>query len=244
MARSLLGFQGIGRDRGEFPLPPVVFFDDFLTGGFAKDDELTNESDPAGKFSEVANRGDWLVTQTTTGQIEAVAIQDDADGGHVQIISDTDDGDHVCCQLNGEPFLLKEGRRLEWECRVKFTSTADHALLGLAVSTTDPITTTPSDYIAFAINGDADLECVSDAGSAGTSVTDTDEDVATDTFVVLAFVYDGEDTIDFLVNGEQVHVTATTVPKDAYLSPFFAVESNGTTAGQVVVDYVQVINER
>jgi hypothetical protein len=241
---QIFGFQQPNRNRSNFPSPDVVFFEDFIGSYFAKDDELTNESDPCGQFSEVANRGAWLVTQETKGEIECVVPQDDADGGWIKVISDTDDGDQVCCQLNGEPFKLEAGRQMSFECRLDFASVADHAMVGLAVNTTDPITTAPSDYIAFSIDGDADLLFVADTGSAGTTPVDTGEDVAEGTFVTVGFEWDAVGQLVVYVDGSVITSTTTTIPEDKFLSPFIAVESNGTTAGEVIVDYISITNER
>lgn len=220
---------------------PIEFFRDFIVGYPAVDAALMSESDPTGTFSETADRGEWLVTQDAGGTLPVV--QDDADGGWIAFTSDGDMDDQMTVQLNGESFLLARGRRLMYETRLRFDLMTENALWGMSVNTTDPLTTAPSDYIAFNIMADGDLLFVSDAASAGTTATDTGVNLTAATFATFAFVWDGIDTIRAYVNGVKVYSTTTTIPVGAYLSPFYTVQAvaNALTA---TVDWIYIANER
>ena len=226
---------------GAGTLAPVVFWEDFLVGYTGVDAALANESDPTGIFSATADRGEWLYTADAGGTDPVV--QDDADGGWVLMKSDGDSGDQCTIQLNGESFFLTKGRRLYYQARLKVDVVTQDALWGLSVNTTDPLGTTPSDYVAFELDGDADLEFVADTGSAGTAQTDTGSNVAADTFAVYTFEWDGKDQIRAYVDGVKVHTTKTTIPTDKYLSPFFTCQSAGAEL-TMTIDYVLVVNER
>tara|TARA_R100001594_G_scaffold39276_2_gene70753 strand:- start:11 stop:703 length:693 start_codon:yes stop_codon:yes gene_type:complete len=209
----------------------VVYFDDFLTGC----------TEDGHKFSTTADKGDWLVSVDAGGTNPIVT--DNGDGGVLQIVTDGDDGDRTNCQLNGESFYLQSGRRCSFRTRCKFTNTTQDALIGLSVNSTDAHATAPSDYIAFTLNADADIDYSVATGSSGHNHTDTGADIAAATWVELAFEYDGNGRVTFYVDGNKKASTTSNVPEGAYLSPIFTIESNGATE-TVDIDYILVVNER
>ena len=216
---------------GEPLVLPVVFFDDFLTG-------VTQSGH---KFDTTADQADWLVSADAGGANPAV--QDDADGGVVKFNCDGDAGDRMQVQLNGESFYLQNNRRCWFRTRVRFTNTTGDAMIGLSVASTDPIASAPSDFIAFKLSGDSDLEIQVDTGSAGTSVTDSGKDITANTWHDLAFDYHGNGAVTFYFDGNKAGKLAADVPVDKYLSPMFCVESNGAEE-TLEIDYVLVVNQR
>lgn len=222
----------------------IVFFDHFLDG-------YGTDATPAlaGKYSTTADLGDWLITQdafTSHGNNPKPA--DDADGGWMQIAPDDDAGDHVSIQKNGEAWKVEKGRKLYYETRLKMSVVTSAFLCGLSVNTTDPHASAPSDAILFRTTGtaaDVDIDSLVRVGSAGSAV-DTTSDLTADTFVILAFEYDGNETISFFVNGVfKVKATGTAVPYGTFLSPVFCVErvlAADATTHTLTVDYVYVSN--
>jgi hypothetical protein len=228
---------------------PVMYFEDFISVSTPLSGATANTVG-MGTFSVTADRADWLTTIAAEGR--APTIQDDADGGVVQMKTDGDDGDHVSIQLNGESFYLVNGRRCYFETRVKFTNTTQNAMIGLASNATDPYATKPADYICFGLSGDADIEI--QTGKGGTEIaadntagTDTGSDITAATWHTLAFEYIGDgQTVTFFLDGTRIykHVSTTTVPDGHYLSPIFCIESTGTAEETIDIDYVLVVNER
>ncbi len=215
---------------------PVVFFDDFLTGC----------SEDGHKFSATADKGDWLISQEDANGTEPNVV-DDYDGGAISMASHTSAGDIMQIQLNGRSFYCESGRRMLFMTKVKLTNTTQDAFIGLASDAhalnAGAYTTAPSDYIAFTLSGDADIEYGTAKSSSGHSLTDTGSDITAATWVDLAFEYDGMGKVYFYVNGSQVATTTTNVPEGKYLSPVFCVESNGAEE-TMAIDYVLVSNDR
>ena len=226
---------------------PVVYFEDFIGGYTAVDLALANESDPTGLISPVADRGVWFVSHDAlVADTQLFAPQDDADGGWIKATTDATSGERISMQINGEPFLLGLGRTLYYEARLKFTNTTQDAFFGLAVNTTDPHASAPSDYVAFGLTGDADIEVgVALASSDGGAFSGTDStiDLVANTWTTFAFMYDGVDTVRFYVDGAEAGAKSTNVPIGKFMSPVFCVESNGA-AEAMFIDYVLVANER
>lgn len=210
---------------------PVVFWDDFVTGC----------TEDGHKFSTTADKGDWLVS-VDAGGTNPIII-DDGDGGVLQTVSDGDSGDRTNCQLNGESFYIQSGRRCEFRCRCKFTNVTQDALIGLSVATTDAHATASSDYIAFTLSGDADIQYSVVTGSSGHDHTDTGADIVAATWVLLSFEYDGNGRVNFYVDGNKKASTTSNIPEGKYLSPIFVLESNGATE-TMDIDYILVINQR
>lgn len=223
----------------------IVFFDHFLDG-YGTDATPTL----AGKYSETANLGDWLlVSDTFTSHGNDPTPADDADGGWVQMAPDDDAGDHVSIQKNGEAWKVEKGRKLYYETRIKMSVVTSAFWVGLSVNTTDPHASAPTDCIAFRTTGtaaDVDIDYLVRVGNAGSAV-DTGADLTADTFVILAFEYDGNETISFFVNGVfKVKATGTAIPYGTYLSPVFCVErvlAADATTHTLTIDYVYVSNQ-
>lgn len=228
---------------------PVIFEDDFLKGGYCPDLALSSESDPAAKFSEVADRGEWLVTRDAA---PTLVIADDDHGGVLTITPGTSANDFVSLQANGRAFVTKAGRRIIFKTRIKSNDTDDlKFFVGLAGTdvtgtTAGPILDGTNDSIGFRNvlgNTASFLYIVEDdtsetTGAAG-SLTDA-------TFTDLAFELIGTERVNFYVNGLLVGTETTgLIDAGVGLTPTIEVGSpTGTTATNLSLDYVQVIADR
>jgi hypothetical protein len=245
---------------GNTAAPAVVFFDDFITGGFVEDAELSNESDPSGgKFSEVADRGQWLVTviDGATDSGEIINISDAEPGGVLTLTTNDADGDGIDCQLNGEAFVVNADRDIYFACKMKITDVdlADW-FVGLALTDTDVLGSTAG-AVGFC-SGDGSSAIV-DGGSAnvyaflentafGTdSFTDTATDLVDATFIELSFHVKGASSVDYFINGNKVVSNSDSnvmlSAADA-LTPTMAVRAQSAAVATLEIDYILVAQER
>ena len=114
---------------------PVVYFDDFVTGGF--------EAASANTFSAAADTADWLVTREGASDGTIVMV-DGGTNGAVAITTGSSDDDSMDAQVNGEAFKIASGKSLIWEMRFKIEDvTLTDWFVGMAASDTTIIDATP-----------------------------------------------------------------------------------------------------
>ena len=232
---------------GESLALPVIYFDDFIEGGYAADAALADESDPSGKFSTTANRSPWLVTLIDGGSDagEVIAISDDEHGGVLTLTANDADDDGISLQLNGEAFGLKAGRTLIFEARVKITDVSETDwFVGLATSDT-AILSGVTDSIGFRCpDSTGDIDYVCEAASTETTA-DTTKDLTDATYVTLRFEVNGRTSVKFYVDGAFIYKSTTNIPATtAGLTPTLEVRNDGAVAQTLEVDYVLVAAER
>lgn len=249
MARSFVD-STIGVPGGLLELP-IEYFDDFMggSGGYVADLALSSESDPAARFSEVADAGVWLVTRDAAPTITGV---DSGLGGWVRISPNTNANDFVSCQMNGQPFQVRAGKKIKMQFRVK-TNDADDIKFFIGLASTDatgttagPILDGTNDSIGFRNvlgNTTTFLSLVEDDTNETTGTGGT---LADDTFIVLGVEVDGRNAVRFYVDGALVNTISTNIPDEgAYLTPTIEVGSpTGTTATYLDVDYVWFYSDR
>ncbi|HEX7787018.1 MAG TPA: LamG-like jellyroll fold domain-containing protein [Methylomirabilota bacterium] len=222
---------------------PIVFFDDFLVSPLYTG-TAGAEASAYGKFSRVANNGEWLFVNEA-GAATMPVPSDDADGGWITAVTDANTSDDFSAQLNGEPFKLAAGRNLYWEMKLKVSAVTVNALFGLALADATPFASAPAEYIAFRLSDGADIEFTCDTGSAAPAFVDSGVDIVADTFVVLAFEWiAGSSRIKFYVDGVHVGTKTTTIPLNQHLSPIFGLQTTTDAAKTLTVDYILVVNDR
>lgn len=224
----------------------IVYFDDFITGGFARDLALSNESDPGGsKFSQVADVGEWLVTVTDTDGDDTynVACADNAVGGWLVITNSNNAADKIEMQINGEAFQAEAGKTLTFRTRIKLAD-ADKQdwFIGLAITDTDIIGGV-AERIGFECpDATADIDAVTEAGSTQTT-TDTGVNLADDTFVELGFDVLGTGQVKFYVNG-MLKATHTTNITTDILTPSLFVANSDAALDTMTIDYILAARDR
>jgi len=256
-----------GRPRLDAVHPkPIVFMEDFVTGGFVG-------ADPATKFSETANGGEWLVTIVDGDADGAEVVGTPADVGTVAsgqggwgtfTTNDKQAGELVSCQLNGESFKLAIGKPLYFETRFAVEDiTETQVFIGLSDTSTDPYAAGlgANNHAGFMLDEDGNLDfSIDEAGTQDkndTEINFTDGSLATletaDVVHRCGFYWDGVDTIRVYVDGAEIAATgfpvvdnATTilVPDGTCLTPTIHVEADGATPETIWVDYIRVVQAR
>ena len=228
----------------------LIYEDHFHSVGYVRDALFFGESDPAGgKFSEVADASEWLVTVVDGGADngETIKVADDKLGGWLELTTNDANNDLISCQKNGESVKPAAGKKIWWECRLDINDadTADW-FIGLADTTTG-ILAALTDCIGFIVPaGDSaqDLIFVGDKSTAEDQ-NDTGTDVANTTSLTLGFYVDGISSITCWVGNAIVASAAlatANIPIVA-LSPIIEVRNASAAASILRVDYVVMVAE-
>src|SRR3990172_2470524 len=140
--------------------------------------------------------GGWQLDDVGTA---AVAIEDSAQFGALQIQTGATEDDNAILQLNGEAFRYVVGKRLWCFARLNVSDANDmEAIFGLAISTADPIGgTLPTDGIFFE-KAETATEWDFHARKNGASAEST---LVTTTFTdggyrILGFLVDADGSVD------------------------------------------------
>lgn len=253
-----------------FPTINTVYFEDFVDTYGCIDLALANESDPAAKFSEVADRGSWLVTivDSGTGNTETVmgrpvdgSTSAGAQGGWAEFRTCNADDDALTAQLNGESFKLAAGKKLWFETQFIIEDVSEtEVFIGLADTGTDLYGAAGvgvNNHVGFILDGDGNLDFSIDEG--GTQYKfDTTVDFVDGSMATLAtanvkhrcgFYWDGLGVVRVYIDGVlkfTVTDDATTilVPDGTCLSPGFTILTQGNTDEAIFIDYIYVAQER
>ena len=234
----------------EGTLRDIVYFDDFLIGGFVTDIALTAESDPSAKFCDLADKGEWLVTHNSS--VPTIAIANDEPGGVVVITTITGANEFASCQMNGEAWKVVAKKDIYYEIRMKVAANDDTRwIVGLCSTDTTGTTIGPvldsvgggGDMVAFLQNGDttSDIDCLVQSSGTATQV-DTTIDIADDTFVTLGIRVLSNLFVRFYVNGVLQVTTTTNIPTGA-LTLTMEVHSP-TDLSTLEVDYIYCAQPR
>lgn len=240
--------------------PPVEFFDDFIEG---RSYTVANETvaSAQGKFSELADMGDWLVTVVDTGGgTESIVISDDEPGGVVTLTTSSALNDSLECQLNGEAWKVAADKDIYFKCRLKLAD-ADSTdwFVGLATTDTDVIGTA-TEMIGFGSgatleggatgdiyfgSGDGMTAAIDDSTNGG-SWSDSGDDGADDTFFTVAFRVVSNGQIKFFVNNDYVGSVSSSgdIPDSDAVTLTMAVRADGAAQHTMEVDYIYCGQER
>jgi hypothetical protein len=226
-------------------VPQVIFFDDFTDGlGFTANNPAIASSQ--GKFSELANMGQWLATVVDGGSDsgEVITCTDDAHGGAVTLTTNDADNDSIECQLNGEAFALSAGRNIVFETRMKGTDVSEFDwFFGLSITDTT-VMTAASDRIGFeCADSTGDIDAISEKDAAQTT-TDTTSNLADATYVVLRLEISGTSEARYYVDGELKATHTTNLPDDEAMTPTMCIRNDGAAANTMHVDYIYVAADR
>lgn len=227
---------------GQFVTAKFEIFDHYFDATYCPNAALSNESDPAARFSEVADRGLWLVTRDAA---PTIVVKDSEPKGVLSITPGTSANDFVSAQMNGQSFQCTTGRRIYFEARIK-TNDADDIKFFIGLASTDTTGTTAGPVldgttasIGFRNVLGNTTTFLAMSESASTESTGTAGTLADDTFTVLAFEVIERSRINFYVNGALVYTATSNIPLTTeYLTPTMEVGSpTGTTATTLEVDY-------
>jgi len=212
------------------------------------EDFVTGVTEDGHKFSETADKGDWLKSSTDTdgdgGDVCQVA--DDAPGGILQVTVNDNNSDLENVQLNGEPFKLA-GKELWFEADVALLDIDKcDFFIGLAVADVD-ILGGVTDRVGFQNDHDGNLQALCEKDSTETkedSGADIEDCAAIGSFASkkkrLTFHWDGSSIVTFYVDGVEKKQISTNVPDDEALAPALAIKPH-TGAGAVQTAWIDRI---
>ncbi|QDP58760.1 MAG: hypothetical protein GOVbin1573_47 [Prokaryotic dsDNA virus sp.] len=188
--------------------------------------------------------GQWTITTTEAGGGSASEALTDGDGGLLLITNDSADDDADFFQKVGESFLFETGKRLWFKARFKVNdATQSDVVMGLQITDTTPLDVTDGVFFIKA-DGAATVDFRVEKNNTAT----TESAVATmanDTFIVLAFYYDGKSKVEAWVDGVKKATLATTnLPDDEALTVSFGIQNGAAAAKTMTLDYVLAAKER
>lgn len=208
------------------------------------------------KFSETADKGDWLKTSTdgSNTSSDICNVADDGPGGILVLTCNDDNADGENLQLNGSSFECAVGQACNFEISIAVLD-VDKCdwFVGLAAVDTSVLADV-NDRIGFQCLHDGDIDCLVEEAT-NENLEDTGVDIAdcssiavfTAKKVQLTFQWDGVDTVKFFVNGV-LKKTMTdndgsiTIPDGVVMTPTIAIVTH-TGAGAVQTmwtDYIDV----
>jgi hypothetical protein len=226
----------------------VPFFDHFTTAGYTKDLALANESDPGSKFSQVADCGEWLVTVIDGGTDngEVIKIADGSEiaftGGWLYLKNNDADNDAIEIQLNGERCKVSETSLIRFEARILLDDVSEiDWMVGMCTTDTDVLGGCNDGVYFRCPDSTGDIDAVVEDDTTEV-VTDTGEDVADDTPVVLTIEIDGcgsTGTARFYVDGTLVRTQRGGLPDSGtWLTETWAQRNDGAVAQIAGIDYI------
>ena len=237
----------------------AIFMDDFLTAGYIANGAVTTSLGSAvgyGKFSETADRAEWLVSVTDGDgdNVETIVVVDGVPNGVLAITPNNKADDAMQIQKNGESFRVSTTKDLWFETSIGCEDVSDNDVaVGLTVSDTDVLGSFGNDFMLFyfpnagvgtgsfqmAKNGtivtNAAITVLGDSGATGTNLTR------------LGFFADGSTSNVYVyVDGALVasNTASASLPNDELLSPFASILDTTTTTDQLFVDYIKIIQQR
>ena len=200
-----------------------------------------------------ANTGtaaNWMTTITQAGAGNASAIVTQESGGVLLITNDDADDDNYFAQWKGgnlsavaETFKFVAGKKLWFKTRFKVSdATQSDVVIGLQIADTTPLAVTDGVYFLKA-DGSTTLNLLVTKNS--TSTTTAAATMANDTYVVVAFYYNGNDAIEIWLNDVRVANSVTTnLVDDEELAVSFGIQNGEAAAKTMSIDYILAVAER
>lgn len=221
---------------------PIVVWDDFVTAYTALDATEEIPMDQSGKFCDIADAGEWLLSVGDSSPSVYPSMADES-GGVVTMTTDTGANDRVSCQRNGEMFSLANGRELYFEVRAHISTSADF-YAGVVLA--DVNLTGITNGVIMGISGTSTLQTRVEKDSGG-AITNTGTTVEDDAYSVFAFKCRADKKIEFYLNGVKASMVndPDNFPDDELLSPVFQIQTNTVGVAETLkVDYILCVGER
>ncbi|MDH3563103.1 MAG: hypothetical protein OEN49_06875 [Gammaproteobacteria bacterium] len=247
------------REVGAWPSQTFsTYADDFFSAGYIAAAATTNHAAATvlrgGKFSEVADHAEWLVS-TTDGDgddLETITIADNGGSGWLEIKTNNKAVDAVEIQKNGEAFTITAAKDLWYEAKIAIDDvSADRVFIGLTVADTDVLGSFGNDFIGFYLNQNTNSFQMAKNGTivtnaSITTMTDTGATVGGNAKVFSFYVDGSAGDVWAYVDGVEVGFQdgSSSVPNDEALSPVFGILTVDTGADSLFVDYFSVRQHR
>lgn len=188
---------------------------------------------------------DWTLTTVEAGAGSATEAISNAENGVLLVTNDAADDDSDFFQLAKETFKFVADKRTGFMVRFKTSdATQSDLVFGLQITDTTPLAVTDGVYFRKD-DGDAYLDIVSIKDSVATTATAI-ATLANDTWVAIAFEFDGYQSIHYYVGGvKKGTLTVTsTLPDDEELTVSFGIQNGEAVAKTLSVDYIGAWKER
>lgn len=209
-------------------------------------------------FTDFAGPSDSLPTSTsvnwTVTSSGGSIAQADGNGGWSVLSNSATDDNAIFLQKLGEAFRWSASKKMVFAARFKVSdATQSDFVMGLQITDNSPLDVTDG---IFFIKADGSTTCTLRVEKNDSAATGTAATIVSDTFVELAFVYDGAPyqsstnvttyAFDIWVDGSYVRtVEATsTVPDDEDLCISFGIQNGEALAKTMTIDYILAALER
>ena len=194
--------------------------------------------------------GDWTVTVVGTTPTAALT---DIDGGALLLTNAATDNSEIELQKVGESFLLTAGKKTIFKAKFKVSdATQSDFLIGLAITDTTLMGAVSGAGVTDGVffnkdDGDAllDVQCQKNATTGQTRAAGI-ATVADDTFLTVAWYYDGIDRIEYSVNDVMLGALdgSSTYLPDTELTVSIAMMNGEAVAKTMTLDYIFAAQER
>lgn len=188
--------------------------------------------------------GDWTITTTEAGAGSATEALANEDGGVLLLTNAAGDDDLDFLQKVGESFTFEAGKKLIFKARFKVSDgSQSDFVMGLQITDTTPLNVT--DGVFFQKDdGNRDLDFHVEKNNTATSATAIST-VSDNTYLSVAFYYDGKSGVSYYVNDVKQGTLATTnLPDDEELTISFGIQNGAAAAKTMSVDYIFAAKER
>lgn len=186
--------------------------------------------------------GNWTITVVGTSTPALVA----GDGGLLGITTSATSADSTFLQKTVEGYSMETGKPAWFSCRFKVSTLATTVVFGLQVTDTTPLDVTDGIYFLSTTATGAITGIVRKNATTG-SASQACGTLVADTYVELAWYWDGKDTVAFYkdrVQQSSVTGVAASYLPDTTMTPSFGVRTDSANARTMTVDYYYVSKSR
>jgi len=186
---------------------------------------------------------DWTITKTGTGTTALTS----GDGGLLLLTNTAAAPDAIWMQLVASSFLMAANKKAFFKCRFKVSDATQSVIqMGLVITDTTPLDATDGIYFQKD-DGDAQIDVFVRKNATTGSISATNVGtLVSDTYITLAWYYDGVDSVKFYINdalAETLDGTSTYLP-DAVLAVSLGIQNGEAVAKNMTVDYIFAAKER
>jgi len=184
---------------------------------------------------------DFTITTTEAGAGSATEAIQDAGLGVLLLTNAAGDDDLDSLQLVGESATAVAGKRMWFECRFRTNeATQTDVLVGLVVTDTTPLAHV-NGIVFRSDDGDANIDFATT--STTTSTENAIATLADDTFIKVGFKVSGTGLVEYFVNDVKQGELTSDIPTTE-MRITFHIQNGETTAHNMGIDYVRLVQER
>ena len=189
----------------------------------------------------------WVVTETQAGATQALTA---GDGGILLLTNSAADDDLISLQSLVANFAMTAGKKAFFKCRFKVSdATQSDVMVGLVIVDTTPFASAPTDGIYFRKHdGDTKIDfSVRKDTSTGANDVNAVGTLVSDTYITLAWYYDGVDKVFYYVDDVckgSLAATSAYLPDATNLAVTIALQNGEAVAKTMSIDYVFASEER